>query len=278
MGKDRSAKVGGTSTNVVSTTRRPIQLQAREIYVGIDFGTRFTKTVIWSEGLPRHIWRDSRGRALIPSVVHVLADGTVVPYPNVTRPDAEPIEYLKMLIANPNDDLFSSFRISLRGKTMGEVCEPLAAAFLAELLRRIRASERKKTPNVDARWIVNIGIPVQYCDAPERERFRRVGAIAFEWSEQPSGPLSLELLLSAYSKTREQTDIENSPVSVFPELTAALHQFIRDPNRAEGLYGFCDVGGGTIDGAIFRINRSRRLVAISIPAARVSPFGTTAVS
>jgi hypothetical protein len=67
-------------------------------------------------------------------------------------------------------------------------------------------------------------------------------------------------------------------ISAFPELAAALSEYIRDPNRPEGLYGFCDIGGGTIDGAIFRLNRGAGYPRLAIPSAAVRPLGTVAVA
>jgi hypothetical protein len=61
-------------------------------------------------------------------------------------------------------------------------------------------------------------------------------------------------------------------------LAAALAEYIRDPNRPEGFYGFCDIGGGTIDGSIFRLHRNSGLPRLAILSASVAPYGTAAVA
>jgi hypothetical protein len=61
-------------------------------------------------------------------------------------------------------------------------------------------------------------------------------------------------------------------------LAGALHEFVRDPNRPDNLYGFFDIGGGTVDGAIFRINRTGEGLPLQIHAARVDSTGTMAIS
>ncbi|MGH2506570.1 MAG: hypothetical protein ACRDHZ_04005, partial [Ktedonobacteraceae bacterium] len=83
---------------------------------------------------------------------------------------------------------------------------------------------------------------------------------------------------AAYAHTVRTIDIVNSPASVVPELTAALHEFVRDPNRPDSLYGLFDIGGGTVDGAIFRINRTGIGLPLQIHAARVDCTGTMALS
>lgn len=72
---------------------------AIDLVIGIDYGTRFTKIAI-GDGRRRKVWEDSSGRRLIPSVVHVAADGVVFTYPNVAPAGCDKVEYLKMLLAD----------------------------------------------------------------------------------------------------------------------------------------------------------------------------------
>jgi hypothetical protein len=85
-------------------------------------------------------------------------------------------------------------------------------------------------------------------------------------------------LKSAYDQFVCNLDCNSSPAQVVPELTAAIHQLIRDPNREDTLYGLVDIGGGTLDGAIFHVNRSGIGRPLRIHAARVDQCGTIAVS
>jgi hypothetical protein len=83
----------------------------------------------------------------------------------------------------------------------------------------------------------------------------------------------VESLVNAYSSVVVEQAHVDKAISAFPELAAALNEYIRDPNRPEGLYGFCDIGGGTIDGAIFRLNRAAGFPRLSIPSAAVRSLG-----
>lgn len=252
-----------------------------EFIIGIDYGTRFTKVAVGREGQEPTVWRNGNEKQLIPSIVHIDTDGTVFPWPNNVPAGALKIEYLKMLLAKPDDSIFD-FPVPIPAELNKEtIVKALAALFLSEIMRRVRESEQAKPHlrNADLRWLVNVGVPVQYFDAPEREVFRQVAAVAFRWQEKPPSVPKVETLTRAYSAELATIDPTTSPTSVFPELAAALTEYIRDPNRPEGLYyGFCDIGGGTIDGAIFRLYRTSGLPRLAILSASVAPYGTAAVA
>jgi hypothetical protein len=109
--------------------------------------------------------------------------------------------------------------------------------------------------------------------------FGEVASVAFNWSESPPADFKVTTLARAYQRQAATIDRGTTPASVFPELAAALTEYIRDPNRPEGLfYGFCDIGGGTIDGAIFRLHRSSGLPRLAILSASVAPYGTAALA
>ena len=197
-------------------------------------------------------------QSLIPSVIYVAPDGKVISYPNPLVPGSEKIEYLKMLLAESGDRVFRSIRQSVHGKPIDGLMRPLAAAFLSSLIRHVRASITRRRPDLQQRrikWFVNVGAPVQHYDA-NVDAFREVVAIAFQWSQRDLTRYRIDDLKSAYDQLSGNIDFQSSPAQVVPELTAAIHELIRDPNREDALYGLVDIGGGTVDGAIFHINRS----------------------
>ena len=126
-------------------------------------------------------------------------------------------------------------------------------------------------------FFVNLGAPVAHYDANVGS-FKEVVAVAFHWSQQVTPKLRLDDLCGLYNQTIRTLDLANSPATVVPELTAALHEFVSDPNRADNLYGYFDIGGGTVDGAVFRVNRTGVGMPLQIHAARVDCCGTMAVS
>ncbi len=252
-----------------------------EIIIGIDYGTRFTKVAVGREGQEPSVWRASSAGPLIPSVVHIAAGGEVVPWPDEAPSGAAKIEYLKMLLAKSHDSIFELPASVVGGQRRENVIKALAALFLSEIIRRVRKAEQEKPHlrNANIRWLVNIGVPVEHFDAPEREDFQEVARVALKWAEAPPPDFKVSALASAYHEATAVIDLDGSPASVFPELAAALSEYIRDPNRPEGLYyGFCDIGGGTIDGAIFRLHRTSGVPRLAILSASVAPYGTAAVA
>lgn len=87
--------------------------------------------------------------------------------------------------------------------------------------------------------------------------FNEVAAVAFYWSQRDLTRYQVNDLRSAYGEILGGLDLQSSPAQVVPELAAAIHELIRDPNRADAVYGLVDIGGGTLDGTIFQINWSR---------------------
>jgi hypothetical protein len=259
--------------------RRPQAALPVEMVIGIDFGTRFTKIAV-SDGRQRQVWIDDAGRKLIPSIIHVAQSGQVLSYPSPELSDSEKIEYLKMLLAESSDRVFRSVRQNVHGKPIEGLVRPLAAVFLSGLIRHVRASVIRRRPDLEQRpvkWFVNIGVPVQHYDA-NMDAFREVAAVAFHWSQRDLTKYKVDDLKSAYDQFVVDLDCKSSPAQVVPELTAAIHQLIRDPNREDTLYGLVDIGGGTLDGAIFHVNRSGIGRPLRIHAARVDQCGTIAVS
>jgi hypothetical protein len=260
-------------------TPRLSRPSAIDLVIGIDYGTRFTKIAVGTIHR-RQVWQDAAGKRLFPSIVHVAPDGTVTSYPERPPTGAERIEYLKMLLADPNLDVFRSVRSHVNGKPIRDVVRPLAAMFLSGLVMSVRTSMIRSLPVLSQRpvnWFLNLGVPVAHCDA-NFDVFKEVAAVAFYWAQHSPGKMKIDDLCAAYAHTVQAIDMVNSPASVVPELTAALHEFVRDPNRPDSLYGFFDIGGGTVDGAIFRINRTGEGFPLNIHAARVDCTGTMAVS
>ena len=137
---------------------------------------------------------------------------------------------------------------------------------------------RGELPSRGVNWFLNVGAPVAHCHS-NISAFQEVAAVAFEWARKThQTKMKLSDLCLSYQATLLKLDLISSPASIVPELTATLHEFVKDPNRADNLYGLFDVGGGTLDGTIFRVNRSGIGVPLVIHAASVDSLGTIAIS
>ena len=102
------------------------------------------------------VWKGLSGTALIPSIVYITSDGDVLSWPEGAPSGAIAIEYLKMLLAKPDDSIFDLPSSILAGQKRENVIKALAAFFLSEIIRRVRKSEQEKPHlrNANIRWLV----------------------------------------------------------------------------------------------------------------------------
>ena len=90
-------------------------------------------------------------------------------------------------------------------------------------------------------------------------------------------PIPAELV-TEYDKAALGINPADMPIQVAPELTAALAHFGEHRNTAAGAYSFFDIGGGTLDGSVFRLRREREGASFDILSANVEELGTMAVA
>src|SRR5690606_6255609 len=85
-------------------------------------------------------------------------------------------------------------------------------------------------------------------------------------------------LVAQYESALDGTNHRDLPIQVIPELSAALVHFAEHRNRPEGYYGFLDIGGGTLDGSVFELQRDIEGPRVRILAADVAELGTMAIA
>jgi hypothetical protein len=121
------------------------------------------------------------------------------------------------------------------------------------------------------------GVPVQYCDSPALECFRRALRVAVAWANAGTHPtIPIEgLIESSRSLSGVEPDME---CLVVEELGAAVRSFIASPQAPEGVYVLLDIGAGTLDGVAFRYVRLEGRPNLICHAAAVEPLGIAAVA
>ncbi len=276
------AQDGSTPTNNITPKSSP----RIDAILGVDFGTRYTKVAL---SLP-HIDRreilsfGSLGR-LLPSRVIIDSVGQIAaiqPRPNATT--VKSIEYLKMRLANPDTEAFGS-STPLGSYSFSEAVRALSAYYLAIVLRVSTSAARRTFPQElsttrPINWSANIGVPVKHCDGDALWVFSEVVRVAWEWAwgVPPPHPPTTDDLVDHYTTTAAGIGNREMPVSVVPELAAALVHFAEQRNTPAGLYAFIDIGGGTVDGAVFRLTRELEGSRFVILSADVDEIGTMAVA
>ena len=258
-----------------------------DVILGLDFGTRFTKVCYRFLGDERSsvAERDATSQqgALWPSRVFVDAQrGSLHLTRTTSDSDLFELSYLKMRLKDPAAAEFGPHpKIAAFVQRGSE--QALAAFFLAQVIRRacsvIIQREADRFKDRQPRWQINLSIPAQYQDDGVAETFRLTGEVALLWADAPpvSGTPTVTEIGRRFASDVGQVKSRRR-VEVFPEIVAALHDFVRRPDTPEGVHGFVDVGGGTLDGCVFQLTRMREGPVINVLAASVEPLGTVAIA
>jgi hypothetical protein len=256
-----------------------------EALLGVDFGTRFTKVAAYLPHLEERVVLTFGRRlgAFIPSGVTVATDNLVYPVDvQPAVPVAVWIDNLKMRLADPASDVFGS-EINISGTQLKDSIRCLCAVFLSGVLRQAQVAVRRifaqnLPPDAPISWFANVGVPAQFFDSGALSAFQEVASVAWTWSEAEPRAASLAELMADYTHTATSLGPREMPIRVAPELAAALAHFGEHRNTIPGLYGFFDIGGGTLDGTLFRVDRQANGVLFDVLSAQVDELGTMAIA
>ncbi len=265
--------------------------------IGIDFGTRYTKVCVRntdtdkSEVVRLGKARTNVDQALILSQVGICDDGIllggVTEYEwnghNAKSSCAVTIDFIKMRLAqldNKREDAnwYSSTLPIFKQINLGdtEVLENLCAYFLYRVIQRTRENTRgdKRYYGVTIDWSANIGVPVEYCDSPSLERFRKVLYLAWHLYERSPNHIGLTIgSLNNHLEEIRGLDSSTTPCFAIPEIKAAIYSYTNSRQARQGLYIFCDIGGGTVESVAFTLNNKQ----IDFLAGVVEPVGVNAL-
>ena len=159
--------------------------------------------------------------------------------------------------------------------------------FLALTLRMIRGwllSNHGETYAGPIVWDLAMGLPVSNrCDEKMAGLYRLVGCAA--WIVSTERHLTPELIRQALQRAEAlcsgaeaESDSEDIEVKVEPEIAAQIYGFVSsgayDP-KASNIYLMVDVGAGTLDASVFRVERKKgqRKDSLVIFKTTVEPHG-----
>ena len=173
-----------------------------DLHLGIDFGTRYTKTCIRDIGREQS-WVVRSGRAesyldeaLILSQVGITTQGKIIAgltqyeWQKQTESFALKIDYIKMRLAHLDisQDNSQWYSPQIQGLQeydlpLEEILENICAFFLFKVIQRSQAwfteSQKNLFKNMTVEWGASIGVPVVYWDSPTLNRFEKVLGLAF---------------------------------------------------------------------------------------------------
>ncbi len=236
---------------------------AHAVYMGIDFGTAYTKASIGFGGDIFIVdWagvKASEDRFILPGEFSVLSDGSCVLGRShlATRVATD----LKLPFLEGN-----ASRSSLIDATL----------FLALVMRYIRAwwfhRQHGLIRNRSLEWNVNLGAPTTpWQDKKLRSSYERVAHAAWMISlgNNPIRPESADSALGHGPRN-------GPPLEIVPEFVAQIASYTRSPQRQHDLHLLVDIGAGTVDVVTFNVNKDEQTGEDQFPIfwASVNNLGT----
>lgn len=270
-----------------ATAGTPAFQRDLEIYVGIDFGTTFSKVSFQvgdQEGTTKYSIRFRyHGKDedyCLPSVLGYNPQSrTLIFTQNPEKIDGVvPVKYFKYSMIEKGvprdvDDL-------KEGRAENDPQRLCSAFYLGHLLRSVKKTilEHKavKGRYKSIRWYVNMGVPVSDFAAKPKPVYDEALNVAWRLSELEVLDTScrIDILDRFYSKWIDHSTWSDR-LNTVPELYAEIIMFLQAKTTDSGFYAVIDIGGGTMDLAIFmkRIDMYKHETDIYCVAQDVCPLG-----
>lgn len=221
---------------------------AREVVLGIDFGTSSAKVVIGD--------RDLKKAHAVPFRDVVGIDAYLLP--------ARLYDATGSYSLHAGTRSFDDLKLALLASPDNEEIQCRVAAFLGLAIREARAwlfavhaEDYSKTQIV---WTLSLGLPAENILGKDlTDMFKRLGAAA--WS-LAGGPLTICRSTCAKALANAQADTPGGEivVTVTPEIAAQVYGFVNSrsfDDNARNFFLIADVGAGTVDTCLFRVVRAK---------------------
>jgi hypothetical protein len=243
----------------------------KQLIVGLDFGTAFTKVVIGDEiskfAVPLRGEGKNASDYWLPTVFWSSPEGEC----SIDSPKGKPHDSLKMSLIE--GDLSASVLIA-------------AAAYLALVFRRVRgyifSQKGDVYGNSRIEWLINAGLPTDsYHNDALSETYQKVIHAAWRVSSIP-GAVKIDLIESVLLDEAREDDLNENvghelhtdAISLLPEFVAQITGYVRSPLRQSDIHLLVDVGAGTLDVSVFNVHQVDGEDRFPILAKVVKPFGT----
>jgi len=234
---------------------------ARELVIGLDFGTSSVKVIVGD-----------------------LASGNALAVP-FSKSDGINRYLLPSRLWQVNErfsllggmEVHRDLKLALLAEGNAQEAIQRAAAFLALVIRHVRGwlfSEHAETyANTKIVWKVVLGIPAKnYEIEPEQphliKRFRLVGRAAWliaggrvEEVNIASSNGAVERAQQLLNGAAPVDESEEVNVEIVPELSAQIYGFLKSnrfDRNAQNIFMMVDVGAGTVDSSLFFVQRGSR--------------------
>lgn len=240
-----------------------------DIYIGLDFGTAFTKAAV--QFLDKIYPVDWNGVANLQKKYLLPTEYSEIPN-NQCFLGQHPSSTPEKLYANlKREFIFTNVSSDSLAK---------ASVFLALVLQYVRAwvyqHHAPKLGSALIGWYLNIGIPSDVLDKNKRSQtYTKMANIAWVLSLKPQSEITYERALEVLSKPAEKV-ADLREVAAVPELVAQLAGYSKSASKQKGLHILVDIGGGTVDMVTFNIHEANGDDVFPFFVANVKPLGSYA--
>lgn len=238
-------------------TRREI---SSNVYVGLDFGTTFTKAAY--EIAPSNVHtkysvcfgnKGTPGSYYLPSVVYFDPQTEELKI----KKDCDSCVEVRYFKYNMISDALKKNVVlnhpSIATKNSKEqLCSIFYISYVITLVRAaVLKNDHARNVNSNSKWFINIGVPlIAHKNKAEAAIYKRVLETAYLFEQDYNGTTCINIheLDDFYSKHKS---VSIDTMNTLPEIYAEVLLYQQNLNTPAGFYTVIDIGGGTIDIATF---------------------------
>lgn len=242
----------------------------RDIFIGLDFGTAFTKAAVQIlDNIYPIDWggiANLKNKHLLPTEYSEATNGQCY---LGQHPDATP------------KDFHANLKRAFITQRVSDVSLAKAIVFNALVLQYIRAwvyqNHETKLGSTSIGWYLNIGIPSDVLDKDAHlEKYKTLAEMAWTQSLRPHNEINFANAFQALSQPAQKHD-DVYDVSPIPELVAQLSGYSKSSRRQNGLHSLVDIGGGTVDMVTFNVHQKDGDDNFPFFVSSVQPLGSYAL-
>lgn len=216
------------------------QVPKKELVLGLDFGTAYTKVVVADETYAYPV-KFEGADYLLPSELYLRDDGCFT------------------LFKQDSKHVFSKLKHPLLFSSSTEDDEIVLVAFLSLVFKSTRSwvsTSPFRNNKID--WLVNAGLATDsYHDAELKDKFGELVNLA--WNVSYLAKLTPTLIKDQIKESKQLTNelegihstLPNDCLSVFPEYVAQISGYMNSPSKRDYSHLLIDVGAGTLDIVMF---------------------------
>ncbi len=261
--------------------------QRSSVYIGLDFGTTFTKAAfeiapsnVHTKYSVRFGTRNTAEYYYLPSVLYF--DPTTRKL-NIFNSSANLVEIRYFKYNMISDDLQKNKVINDPQIVTRTPKEQLCCVFfLSYVIHTVRESINKSFRNTalddNTAWYINMGVPLEAHKNDTRALlYKKVLEMAYLFEQRYHGQTEISIhVLDAFFT--EHKDEENTHMNVLPEIYAEVLLYQQYLNSPAGFYTVVDIGGGTADIATFLKTTDRFGEKVECLAQNVIGYGYDSTS